>query len=175
MLDIIFIWTLHRTHLTTLEKLALCYYVVIYFRSNVLYLSSASFSSFVFAVDGRGRCRRAVAVKVYMEPGVLGRSVGRLIPKGEVLEGLLVRCAALLDGSATGSIWGVVVEPIQLPRLNCCAGRSSIALASWPASLAPLFSSFVINDSISLDSLRSFLQKENEWVSNEQAYMALQY
>ena len=92
--------------MTTLEKLALCYYVVIYFRSNVLYLSTASFSSFVLAVDGRGRCRRAVAVKVYMEPGVLGGSVGhcRLIPKGVVLEGLLVRCAALLDGLATGSI-----------------------------------------------------------------------
>jgi len=90
--------------LTTLEKLALCYYVVIYFRSNILYLTSASFSSFVLAVDGRGRCRRAVAVKVYMEPGVLGRSVGRLIPKREVMEGLLVRCAALLDAPATGSI-----------------------------------------------------------------------
>ena len=33
----------------------------------------------------------------------------------------------------------VVVEPLQLPRLNCCAGRSSSALASWLASLAPLF------------------------------------
>jgi len=49
--------------------------------------------------------------------------------------------------SATGlrRLWvdllvpGIVVELIQHPRLNCCAGRSSSALASWLASLAPLF------------------------------------
>jgi len=49
-----------------------------------------------------------------------------------------------------------VVDPIQLPRLNCCAGKSCSVLASWSASLAPLFSPFIVNDSKSLDSLRSF-------------------
>ena len=57
---------------------------------------------------------------------------------------------------------GVVEELIQLPRLNCCAGRSSSALASWPASLAPLFLSFIVNDSKPLDSLRTSLQKEKQ-------------
>jgi len=47
-----------------------------------------------------------VAVKVNMEPGVVGGSAGhcRLISKGVVLEGQLVRYAALLDGPVTGSI-----------------------------------------------------------------------
>jgi len=49
---------------------------------------------------------------------------------------------------------GVVVERIQLPGLNCRAGRSSSALASWFASLVVLFSSFAVNHSKSLDSSR---------------------
>jgi len=65
---------------------------------------------------------------------------------------------------ASELIWWfmAVVDPIQLPRLNCCAGKSCSVLASWSASLASLFSPFIVNDSKSLDSLRSFLQKENE-------------
>ena len=157
MLDIIFIWTLYRTRLTTLEKLALCYYVVICCRSNILYLSSASLSYSVLDVDGSGTCGRPVAAKVYKEPGVVGGSarLWRLISKGVVLK----TPVTAEDGSATGGIWR---QPIQFPRLNCCAGRSSCALASWLASRALLFSSFVFDDSKSVDSLRYFLQKVNQ-------------
>jgi len=160
--DYIFIWTLYQTHFSNYMRCSL--HVSLHKDPFDNFQKSALSSSLAVSIDGKGN-EWVVAVKVYMEPGLLGGSTGNC---------RLLRCVAADDPKtpisvvgepATSDVWGVasrvpclavpplrrissaaglrrlwvdllvpvvVVEPIQLPSLNCCTGRYS-GCAARPA------------------------------------------